>query len=381
MHHSTALAGLLLLLTLFSARAEESPDDGPPPIPLDETAVKNLGIETVEAEPAVFEETIFALGRIEVLPGKSAIVSARIEGRAQSVIALPDMKCEAGDELLWVESRQPGDPPPVIRVDAPISGTIAKVNIAPGQPVRPEDSLMEIYDLSTVEAMAAVPEHYAGRLVKDMKARIRLPGFPDKVWEAKLAHTGAVADAAAGTVEAAFHLPNEEGLLRPGMRAEFTIVLSSREDVSSVPLECLQGDQVNRFVFKKDYELPNAFRKVPVVTGARNDSRVEILEGLLPGDEIVTRGAYALAYAGKGSVSLKEALDAAHGHPHNEDGTEMTKEQIAAAAAGGAAGHSHAEEEGGGTVWKITSGVLFLLLVVSSLQRRPGGKAIKPEAA
>ncbi len=125
MKHSI-LTGLLLLTAISACGAEDNPDDGPPPIPLDEISVRNLGIETVEAEPADFEETVFALGRIEVLPDRRAVVSTRIEGRAQSVLGKPDMKCEAGDELLWVESRQPGDPPPVIRVDAPIAGIIAR---------------------------------------------------------------------------------------------------------------------------------------------------------------------------------------------------------------------------------------------------------------
>ena len=36
-----------------------------------------------------------------------------------------------------------------------------------------------------------------------------------------------------------------------------------------------------------------------------NDRFVEIVSGLLPGDKVVTRGAYSLAFAGKGSVSLE----------------------------------------------------------------------------
>ena len=45
------------------------------------------------------------------------------------------------------------------------------------------------------------------------------------------------------------------------------------------------------------------------------------------GDDVVVEGAYSLNFAGGGSLSLKEALDAAHGHEHNEDGSEITPEQ------------------------------------------------------
>lgn len=335
---------------------------------LDEMGVKNLRIETVEAEEGEFEETIFALGRIEVLPGKKAIVSSRIPGRAFSVLALPDQAVDEGEELMWVESRQPGDPPPTVMLSAPIAGTIAKVDIAVGKPIDPGDSLIEIVNLDMVEAAARVPEHLAGKLAKDQVARIKVAGS-DKIIEAKLAHLGAYADEESGTVEAAFHVPNEDHFLRPGMRAEFTIVVGTREGVTSVPREAVQGDPTSRFVYVKDFDLPNAFVKTPVVTGQHNGALVEITSGLFPADEVVTRGAYSLAFAGKGSLSLKEALDAAHGHEHNEDGSEKTATQKTAE------GGDHGHEHGGGssTLTKIliASNLLFaIMLVVQSMKKR-----------
>jgi len=283
--------------------------------------------------------------------------------------------------LVWVESRLAGDPPPVVRLDAPISGTIARVNVATGQPVEPGDSLVEIYDLSVLEAVAAVPAHQAGALRKGMKAEIRVAGFSEQIFEAELNHLGADADAETGTVEAAFHLENPEGTLRPGLRAEFSIILSERAGVMSVPRSALQGDGGSRFVFIKDYDLPNAFVRTPVVIGEQNDHVVEITQGLLPGDEVVVKGAYSLAFAGKGSVSLKEALDAAHGHPHNEDGTEMTAEQVQAAHSEAASGAQAAVGGGRGSssrrllFWQIACGVPATLLPIAVWQRRTGTAA------
>jgi cobalt-zinc-cadmium efflux system membrane fusion protein len=363
---------LLLLQSVPIALAAEGPTNRlANTVVLDEPAVKNLRIETVEAEETDFTETIFALGRIDVLPGKKGVVSSRVAGRVHSVVALPDMISEAGDELLWIESRQAGDPPPIVRLDAPIAGTIAEVKVAVGQPVEPGDSLIEIYDLQTVEAIASVPEHLAGRLAKGQKAEIRVPGFPDTVFETELVHLGVHANAASGTIEAAFHVANADGRLRPGLRAEFSIIVGQRENVMSIPREALQGDPANRFVYVKDYDLPHAFVKTPIVLGAQNDRAIEVTQGLLPGDEVVTSGAYSLAFAGKGSVSLREALDAAHGHPHNDDGTEMTKEQIASLGAegGGGGAHAHGPTSGNALFWQIASGVLALMLVLSVLKR------------
>ena len=63
-------------------------------------------------------------------------------------------------------------------------------------------------------------------------------------------------------------------------------------------------------LYVKDFELPNAFVRAPVELGEQNDGYVEVKNGLFPGDEVVTQGSYSLGFAGGGSVSLKEALDA-----------------------------------------------------------------------
>jgi membrane fusion protein, heavy metal efflux system len=341
---------------------------------LDAASVKNLGIETAEAEETNFEETVFALGRISVLPGKSAIVSSRIPGRIHSLLARPHVTVNQGDELLWVESRQPGDPPPIIKIEAPMTGLISQVHVAPGQPVTPDTDLLEIVDLDTVEAAAAVPEHLAGKLQPGQSARIRVGASGDSLYEAKLVHLGAAVDPTSGTLEAAFHVPNPETRLRPGMQAEFSIIISQRENIMTIPRAAIQGDTANRFVFVKDYELPDAFVKTPIITGAVNDQSVEVISGLLPGDEVVTKGAYPLAFAGKGSVSLKEALDAAHGHPHNEDGSEMTKEQQAKTAAAGGHGSDHGHGAFAAPLTKLfaaSTGLLLVLLILLSLRRSP----------
>jgi hypothetical protein len=184
-----------------------------------------------------------------------------------------------------------------------------------------------------------------------------------------------VADENTGTLEAAFHVPNPDRLLRPGMKAEFSLVVSQRENVMSIPRSAVQGDAAERFVYIKDYDLKNAFVKVPVVLGAQNDRFVEVVKGLFPGDEVVTRGAYALAFAGKGSVSLKEAMDAAHGHAHNEDGTEMTKEQLTASGHEDDDHHEHSPWNMLTIFFAGTSGFLLALLILTLVMIR------KPAAA
>jgi hypothetical protein len=163
------------------------------------------------------------------------------------------------------------------------------------------------------------------------------------------------------------------------MRLEFDIITRTRPGLMSVPKAAVQGEGANRFVFVVDDVVPHAFVKVPVVVGGMNDQFVEVPEGLFPGDKVVTTGAYSLAFAGKGSVSLKEALDAAHGHEHNEDGSEMVEGQKAAGHAEDD-GHDHGTPGGAGlsglTLFSLLgNGVLLVLLVVATVRGGPKAEA------
>jgi RND family efflux transporter, MFP subunit len=338
---------------------------------LDPNAVANLRLEFSSVEERVFEETAFALGQIESRPGATAAMSSRISGRVVGLASTLGESVDADAEIIRVESRQAGSPPPVITLRAPQAGIVTALNVHPGDPVEPDSALLEITDFSQVHAVARVPEAYVGRLrLGETKARIRLTAFPGEAFTGELVRLGVEADPTSGTLAAHFLVPNPDGRLRARMRAEFSIILSQREDVLSIPREAVQGEgTAPRVVFTKDFELPGAFVKTPVILGATNDRYVEIIGGLFPGDEVVTRGAYSLSFAGGGGVSLKDALDAAHGHEHAADGSELKSGGASKDghdhAAGEAAHDDHGEEHDGaghsGRPWQIATAVLALL--------------------
>lgn len=355
-------------------------------IVLDEKGVQNLRIETEPVEERDFEQTAFSLGRIEAIPRNSGTLSSRIPGRIVELsVTIGDM-VEAGTVVAKVESRQPGDPPPVITLKAPVRGMITRMDTRIGDPVEPDKILMEITDLREVYAIARVPEHLAGKMkapapgtnagVSDAnKARITVTALPKEKFEGTLLRFGTSADRENGTLDAVFRMGNPGGLLRPEMRAEFSIILGRRTNILSIPRSALQGEAANRFVYVKDFNLPRAFIKTPVVVGEMNDRYVEIISGLFAADEVVTRGSYSLGFVGTGSMSLKDALDAAHGHEHAADGSELTpakKAEMEAKKAkekGGNAAAQPAAAAGNSDFWMYTSAGLFALLLISLLFR------------
>jgi cobalt-zinc-cadmium efflux system membrane fusion protein len=387
---------LLLLLATHTLHAADQAKDV---TILDEIGVKNLRIETVEAEETDFEETVFALGVTEAIPEKRSILSSRIPGRVTETNLKVGTYVTKGDNLVLVESRQPGNPPPSVWLTAPKNGTILSVGTLLGSPIEPSDTLANIADLSTIYVVMTMPQVIAAKVKQGDQARIRFPVRPDKEYIATLlkfaacpcpdpacalgqdtsTRTNDKENTDRASASLVFTLQNQENSLRPGMNAECRVILNQRKNVLSVPRAALQGDNSRRFVYVKDFDLANAFIKTPVQVGEMNDRFVEIVSGLLPADEVVTRGAYSLSFAGGGSVSLKEALDAAHGHEHAADGGELTpekKSEMAAAKIGGKATASG----GGSKLWMYVSGGLFLLLLASLLTKTRASSNIEPTA-
>ena len=358
-----------ILLTVFTLHAAESTNT----IILDETGVKNLRIETVEAEESDFEETVFALGRIAEIPENHGVLSSRIPGRVVGLEAHEGDTVEKDQVLVRVESRQPGSPPPVIELKSPIAGLIVESHIRIGEPVEPDKELLDISDLTEVYAIARVPEDQAAKVKPGSKAHIRVSALGDTPLMGEMIRFGTSADRESGTIDAIFKVANPGLKMRADMRVEFSIILSKRQSVIAVPRSALQGEALGRFVYVKHFDLSNAFIKTPVEVGQMNDRMAEIVTGLFPADEVVTRGAYSLSFAGgSGGVSLKEALDAAHGHEHAEDGGELTPGKKAEMEAKKRAASGLPPEISGGAspIWMYASGVLFLLLLASLLTRK-----------
>lgn len=333
---------------------------------LGETGARNLRIQTEEAEERDFEKTVFAIGRIEEIPANRSVLSSRIAGRVTELKAFVGDMVEAGDVLVTVESRQLGDPPPSVSLKAPQGGLVVASHVRLGQPVEPSAELLDISDRSKLWAVAKIPEKEAAQTDIGTLAYIHIPALGDELIEAKLTRFGVEADRQAGTVEGIFELDNSSGKLRPGMRAEFSIVLETKPFVLSIPRTAIQGDPANRIVFVKDFDLPNAFVRAPVVLGDENSRYIEVLSGLFPGDEVVTQGSYALSFAGGGSsMSLKEALDAAHGHEHNEDGSEITDDS--SDSDNGHEGHDHENESEHSSDTSLGRALLIYAAIVTFL--------------
>ncbi len=365
----------ILLLPVLSvlAGALAAASNAPAPVVLTPEAHAALAVETALVEEGAFEETAFALGQLQVRPERVAAVSSRVAGRVAVLRSYPGDTVSTGTVVAEIESRIPGAKDTLLPLVAPLSGVVTTLAVRLGDPVEPDRALLEVSDYAELLAVAQVPETVAARLQLGSRARLSVPAVGGSSREVVLERFGNEGDPVAGTVPAWFRVTNPSGRLLPGMRAEFALILQQKSGVMAVPKSAVLEESGVRYVYVKDFRLANAYLKTPVKIGLVNDQTVELLSGVFPADEVVSRGAHSLNLVGAGTVSLKEALDAAHGHAHAEDGSELTE----AASAGGkaeesAAAHAHAHEDEPTSAWRwqVLAGVSALGWAATLLWRR-----------
>lgn len=184
-----------------------------------------------------------------------------------------------------------------LAVRAPISGTVIEKHAVIGELVGPEKGTMIIADLSAVWVWGTVYERDLDAVIRQQAAgaipvEITVPAYPGVTFRGEMNYVGATMDEATRTVQVRTVVDNGDRRLRPGMFCQAKIFLGSSEDVLAVPKEAVFSDEGTDFVFthmKDDYYLRQNVKK-----GREFEDGVEILDGLKPGQTIVTDGAFVL---------------------------------------------------------------------------------------
>jgi cobalt-zinc-cadmium efflux system membrane fusion protein len=180
---------------------------------------------------------------------------------------------------------------PLITVNAPIDGTVTARKVGPGQYVRSDagESLYSIVNLSTMWLKANVPENDIPFVRVGHEIEVKVAALPERVFKARIAAIGAASDAATRRVVVRSEIPNPDGALRAEMFATFKIATGDGDSAPAVPVEAVirEGDVATVWV----EEQPMLFRRRKVTIGMEQDGRVQIRDGVRPGEMVVGRGA------------------------------------------------------------------------------------------
>jgi len=176
-------------------------------------------------------------------------------------------------------------------VYSPLPGTVVQRKVGPGQYVSAaaSDPVFLIGDLSDVWLTAFVREPEIGRVAVGERINFTLLAYPDRVFAGRLNYVSASIDPASRRLLVRAMIDNGAGLLKPEMLAIVTITVKEEVQSAAVPSNALifEGSSARVWIVRDDKTI--ALRSVK--TGMTNGPMVEVVDGLKPGDRIVTSGA------------------------------------------------------------------------------------------
>jgi cobalt-zinc-cadmium efflux system membrane fusion protein len=193
---------------------------------------------------------------------------------------------------------------PYLVVRSPLSGRITARNAAPGLFVQPGNppAPYSVADISRVWMVANVSESDMPLVHTGQKLEVAVMAFPDHRFKGEISTVGATVDPQLhrGMVRAEIEDPKHE--LLPGMLASFVIVTGEPVTAGAVPLDGVvrEGDGTMTVWVTTDR---HHFTKRTVRIGLQEDGYDQILEGVRPGELIVTKGAVFLDNLLSGGLS------------------------------------------------------------------------------
>jgi membrane fusion protein, copper/silver efflux system len=177
-----------------------------------------------------------------------------------------------------------------ISLNAPATSFVLVRNVTPGQKFNTGDELYRLADLSRVWVLADLFENEAKYIRPGEKVKVRLNG-QEEAYMATVSEILPQFDPATLTLKARLELDNPKFTLRPGMFTDIEFPIHLPPSVN-IPVDAVMDSGLKKIVFVERDQ--GFFEPRKVKTGWRLGDRVEILEGLQPGERIVISGNFLI---------------------------------------------------------------------------------------
>jgi RND family efflux transporter MFP subunit len=326
---------ILAVATIGCGRASE-----------DDNAPTSVNVRTIVVTAGTFAETIGSIGTVSARPGHIATLSAPLPTRVTQVNASEGAHVAAGAPIIVFEkavvdearrsaeakvtaaqhaydrARTLSEAGILPRKDveqasaelaaarselvsarrtaqlsvlrSPISGTVTRMSATLGASVDANQPLVEIVDPSALDIILGMTPSDAGRIHVGDKVELRSgqSRAGASLGVGAVRDIAAVVDSATRNVSVRVAVPVAPRPLKVGETVYGDVVVATRPNVITIPVEAIvpDGDKFKVFVV----DAKNMVHSTEVTVGSRDESRAEIKAGLSAGSRIVTYGAYGL---------------------------------------------------------------------------------------
>ncbi|HKY62436.1 MAG TPA: efflux RND transporter periplasmic adaptor subunit [bacterium] len=277
----------------LAAAQQEAIEDANPPIEEDNAA---QDVVTDEASPAAeptestpfprrfpfrrFPRRPFGSQRATPTAPAPAVPAEASEDR----VALDQARVDRIKAELAISERQLAGS----TIQAAVDGFVAKIPIAEGSMVKPEEVLVEIVKIDPIELTLQLPKEDIARLDKNMEARVTVPDLGGETFGGEISFIGAELDPVKKTLELRIRVANQALRIKGGMEGIANLAIANKSHQGLlVPANAVQSDGTRKYVYVVRGQVAE---KREVETGVSMEGLIEIKSGLRNGDRVVVNG-------------------------------------------------------------------------------------------
>ena len=185
---------------------------------------------------------------------------------------------------------------------APVNGVVAELGVREGVAVTPGMTLFRIAGLEKVWAVAEIPEAQAVRLKPGQKVKAVLQADASQSFEGELKEILPEVSSATRTLKARFEVDNATGRLTPGMLLRLQVAGASSTRLVVASEAVIRTGKRAVVIVRKD---TGAFEPRDVSLGADLGDDIEVLQGLVDGEQVVASGQFLI----DSEARLRSVLD------------------------------------------------------------------------
>jgi len=232
----------------------------------------------LESAKAVLEERRAAFYRVKKLEKNQFAAKARLdETRAamnQAIAHVAVMRARLADRS----------------IRAPFAGVLGLRTVSVGELLESGDEIITLTDNSIIKLDFSVSSEYLSSVRPGLAIEARATAFGDRLFAGEVKSLSNQIDTVTRSFVVRAELPNPYGAMLPGLLMTVDILQNPREAIV-VPEEGIIQRGRSASVLVVNEADGNKVENRPVDLGVRLRGSVEVLEGLEPGELIVTRGA------------------------------------------------------------------------------------------
>jgi cobalt-zinc-cadmium efflux system membrane fusion protein len=181
----------------------------------------------------------------------------------------------------------------LLEVTAPVDGTITAWDATLGEAVEPTTQLFALADTTRMWVWIDVYERDITAVASGQTVTFTISGTEEPVFSGKVTWVGTEVNATTRTARVRAEMANPAGRLRANQFGQARIQIEPEHDALVIPRAAVQDDGKIQIVFIPLGEAvyhPQPVKTIPT----ERDEMVEVIQGLEPGQRVVTSRAYIL---------------------------------------------------------------------------------------